>query len=192
MSERARTFVAITLPEDLREELVRLRERADCGGANVRWSSPETMHLTLKFLGEVSLASVNGVIEACRKAALASAGPGPEVVVESMELFPSPRRPRVVAARVAENEALMELQAAVETGLAEAGFAAENRRYRAHVTVGRIKGRSDTSRLAASLQAICGEGPIGGFDADEMVVFQSELRPQGAVHTPLGRIELDS
>jgi len=185
--------VAIELPEDVRARLVQLRRRVDRGGTEIRWSRPETMHLTLKFLGDVKAESIAEVTEACRGAAGGAGGAGAspvEVAVEGLALFPSPKRPRVVSGRVAAGDGLVALQAAVERGLAKAGFAAERRGYRPHVTVGRLKGTRDAAGLAASLAEVSGGEEIGSFTADEIVVFQSELRKGGAVHTPLARMEL--
>jgi len=184
--------VAIELPEELRQRLVKLREAVDCGGAKVRWSAPGTMHLTLSFLGDVEVEALSEIEAACREAAGGAPG-GVEVVVEGLELFPSPKRPRVVAGRIGADGGLMALQSAVEAGLAKArgaGFKVEKRAYRPHVTVGRLRGSRDATGLGRSLAELTGGEDVGGFTAGEIVVFGSELGKGGAVHTPLARIEL--
>ena len=190
MADRFRTFVAVELPDEIREELVRLRGEMDCGELDVRWSDPRTMHLTLKSLGDVSADSIGEVVEACRRAAAGCAEP-PEIAVGGLILFPSPDRPKVVAAHAEGGEPLRALQAAVEGELSAIGYPPEGRGWNPHVTVGRVKtrgrGKYDKARDAKGQS---GALPIGRVEADEVVVFQSELRPEGAEHAPLARIKL--
>ena len=201
-SGHIRTFVAIDLPEDVKRRLVRIREELDGEELGISWSRPETMHLTLKFLGDVAAEDIAEVAAACGRAASATGGQRPEVALDRFVLFPDSRRPQVVAASVRVGEQLAGLQAAVEGELARAGYPVERRGYRPHITVGRVKtrGRGKKEKLRharGALHLAWGqvspmlEGvELGSFDADEVVVFQSELGRGGAVHTPLARIEL--
>ncbi len=184
-SARVRTFVAIELTDDVRDALAAARRGIDTGGVKVRWSPPEALHLTMKFLGDVDAARLGEVMDACRRAA---AGAPARLAVEltGLELFPSERRPRVVSARIEPTDELAGLALRLDEELAEIGFPAESRKFRPHVTVGKISSRAPADGLARSLAGAGSD--IGGFDADEIVVFQSELNPGGAVHTVLGRI----
>jgi 2'-5' RNA ligase len=148
----------------------------------VRWVRPETFHVTLRFLGDV---------EVSRIAALAR-----QVVERTAEIrpfalrlggaraFPSPRRPRVVVLDLAPAAPLEALAAAVEGGVVAAGFEPESRPFRPHLTLGRVRGAGE--RLPRELPS-----PDGAeFDVTEAVLFRSELRPGGALHTPLERFSL--
>jgi len=201
-AERIRTFVAIELPENVKRRLVRAQEELDGADLGIRWSRPETMHLTLKFLGDVAASDISEVAAACSRAASATGRGRPRVVLDQFVLFPDSHRPQVVAASVTVGEALAGLQAAVEGELAKAGFPAERRGYRPHITVGRVKarGRGKKEKLRhargalnvvwAKVSPVLQGMELGHFTADEIVVFQSELRKGGAVHTPLARMEL--
>ncbi len=179
-----RAFIAAEISDDARgaaAELMRALRRAP-DGDEVRWVRPETLHLTLRFLGDVEPDAV-GDIAACVGKAVADAAPF-ELSLGEAVAFPSPRRPRVVALGVVPEEPLVQLAGCVERGVVAAGFPAEERRFRAHLTLGRLRGRRlpDLAALPAP------EAPP--FPVDEVVLFSSRLRPQGALHTPLERIAL--
>ncbi len=186
-STKVRAFVAICCPGDLREELASAAKKIGTGEAKVRWSAADKLHLTMKFLGDVEPAQLAEVFEACRRAA-ADSPRQLRVEVTGFELFPSERRPRLVAARVEPTDELAGLAARLEEEMAAIGFPPEGRRFRPHVSVGRIDPRAGADGLARSLAGA--KSDFDGFDNSEIVVFQSELNPGGAVHTVLGRIGL--
>lgn len=132
-----RLFVAVNLPEAVRQELWQsaapLRER----GYPVRWSAPEGLHVTLKFLGEVGEAR----LEACR-AALGAAVRGARPLALPMSgfgAFPDARHPRVIWAGVAPEPALELLQDRVEREFGPLGFPPEGRPFRPHISLGRAR-----------------------------------------------------
>ena len=99
--------------------------------------------------------------------------------------FPAPRRPRVVVLELAPEAPLAELAAAVERGVVAAGFAPEQRPFRAHLTLGRVR---SPNRGVAVTSPVTTEGEA--FDVAEAVLFRSELQRSGARHTPLERVPL--
>ena len=179
-----RAFFAAEISDDARRAaaaLIReLREAPD--GDEVRWVRPETLHVTLRFLGDVEPDRV-AELAARVGEALADAAPF-ELRLGEAVAFPSPRRPRVVALGVAPEEPLVELAGRVERGVVAAGLPPEERRFRAHLTLGRLRGR----RLPELASVPAPEA--SPFAVDEVVLFSSELRPEGALHTPLERIAL--
>ena len=183
-SDAIRTFFAIELDPAAHRavaELARaLRERP--GGDRVRWVRPETLHVTLRFLGDIDPGRVAPLLERVAPE-LAPLAPF-ALELDAARPFPSARRPSVVALDVAPAEPLEELAAAVERGVVGAGFEAEERPFRAHLTLGRLRGGRPpaTDGLAA---------PEGvRFEVSEVVLFRSELQPGGALHTPLERVPL--
>jgi 2'-5' RNA ligase len=100
-----------------------------------------------------------------------------------VQVFP-PRRPRVIALEVVPEAALAALAAAVERGVVAAGFAREERPFRAHLTLGRLRDRAlpDVAGVAPP--------PPAPFDVAEVVLFRSDLEPRGARYTPLERMAL--
>jgi 2'-5' RNA ligase len=157
----------------------RLRETP--GGDGVRWVRPEALHVTLRFLGEIDPARAPALASRAR---LELAELSPFVLrLGPAELFPTPRRPRVVALGLEPAAPLEALALAVERAVVAEGFAPEERGFRAHLTLGRIQGRRFPSVAAAPL-------PEAEFAIEEAVLFRSELSPGGSRYTPLERIPL--
>src|SRR5690606_18686353 len=117
----------------------RLVEQMSHTRANVRWVDEPSMHFTLKFLGDVE---TNSTADICRAVARAVEGmPTFEVRVQGAGAFPAPDRPRTVWIGVdpAGIEPFVALHDAVEQSLADLGFREEHRRYRPHMTLGRVR-----------------------------------------------------
>ncbi len=183
-----RCFVAIDLPAGARAAIasVQAELRAAADGADVRWVDPAALHLTLKFLGEVLAARVDGVTNALRAAV---GGTEPlTLTVGGVGAFPSPRRARVLWVGVAGRD-LARLAGAVEGALAAEGFAAEARSWSAHLTVGRVRSPRGLGRLAVAIEG-AGHTEIGVWTASEVVLYRSHLRPAGAVYEAVARVPL--
>jgi 2'-5' RNA ligase len=183
MSDAIRAFVAIDLDAEARRAaagwLAQLRAGSDVSA--VRWVRPEALHVTLRFLGNVAASRVEAIARAVG-AEVARIAPF-ELALGTPKLFPSPRRPRVVALELEPEAPLAELAAAVERGVVAAGFEAEARRFRAHLTLGRIRGDRAPALGAAS-------APAARFRVGEAVLFRSDLSPSGSRYTPLERMPL--
>ena len=179
-----RLFVAVDLPDSLRAALARERNRlkAACGpGEGVRWSRPEGLHLTLKFLGEVAAARLAEV-----SAALASTGGFEpfDVGAGGFGFFPSARRPRVFWVGLDAPPALGELAARIESAMEPLGFARETRPFQPHLTLARFAGQRAQPALEAALSA-AGGANWGRFTVREYFLFESRLRPGGAEYSKL-------
>lgn len=179
-----RAFIAIDFDAAARHALADVLSdlRARPGGEAMRWLRPEALHVTLRFLGDVAPESVEAIARAVggEVAPLAPFA----LTLGAAFLFPSPRRPRVVALEVAPAEPLGRLAAAVERGVTAAGLPPEPRPFRAHLTLGRTDGRRPPEMAGAA-------APAGtAVSVDAVVLFRSELRPGGARHTPLERMPL--
>jgi len=190
MSETVRTFIAIELPAEVREYLDRCQERLRGTGGDVRWVRTDLVHLTLVFLGEVAVEELDGLAAAV-EAAVAGFGP---LVLRAVGAgqFPPRGRPRVIWIGIDEpSGAILRLQKAVADATAPFAEKVENRAYRPHLTLGRVRGGRDLHRLSAAVADMADQqGPQ--FEADEIVVMQSTLSPQGPTYSPLSRIALGS
>jgi 2'-5' RNA ligase len=184
-----RAFIAVDLDAALRAaaaEILR-RLRGAPGGDSVRWVRPEALHVTLRFLGQIAPAQVAPLARAVG-AQLAGLAPF-ELALGAVALFPSPRRPRVVALEVEPQAALAELARAVERGVAAQGFTPEERPFRAHLTLGRVRNAGNARAAALAPHGLA--APAGSrCPVSEVVLFRSELRPEGSLYTPLERIRL--
>ncbi len=183
-----RLFVALELPPDAQQRLAEVVAAFSAAVPRglVRWVKADGIHLTLKFYGDVEAEQVSA-IEAGLGRLAAEAAPL-QLAIEGLGVFPSPRRPQVVWAGLAGHlKAMSALQAAVEAMSAQLGFAREARAFTPHLTLGRVNGGlrpADQMRLLDYVK----DGRarrFGEFEADQLTLMRSELRPTGAVYTAL-------
>ena len=132
-----RSFIAIDCDENLKKNISLLLNQLDNGTGNVRWIQKQGMHLTLKFLGEIEDRQLEA-IEQEIKNSLRAFRPF-DLNLRGTGIFPPSRFPRVLWVGVEENEAIHSLQRAIERSLVKLGFPKEKRRYRPHLTLGRVK-----------------------------------------------------
>jgi 2'-5' RNA ligase len=191
MSKQIRTFIAIELPPPIRRALAQLQEQLKRDRPPVRWVTPDKIHLTLKFLGEITPEQVRAVGEA-------TAGVAAEIRPFTLEatgigVFPNPRRPRVVWVGVkGEAEPLKQLHAHLETALAGLGFPPESRPFSPHLTLGRTHRRAKPGEVRPLGQRITSMeiGSLGRWHVDEIIVMRSDLRREGPLYTPQRTVSL--
>ena len=185
--ERVRCFVAIELPAEARRRLGTLTAGLrEAGVRGLRPVNPEGVHLTLKFLGDVSASQV-GAVSAAMEGAAAAARPF-DLELRGLGGFPDLRRPRVLWVGVeGDLEALQRLYEAVEAALSPLGFPPEGRAFTPHLTLARLREGTPTeerARAAAHLTSLAWEEgaaiPVGGVS-----LMRSTLRPGGAVYSRL-------
>ena len=180
-----RLFVAVELPEPVRAALGGSIEqlRSHLRGP-FRWVEPRSIHLTLKFLGDVGADRVAHVTSALEAAV--GGTPPFELRLEGTGVFPTGRAPNVVWAGIAGDVAsLVALAAAVESAIAGAGEPPETRAYRPHLTLGRVRGRlggPGVDELTRCLSEVTYEG-TAPFRVEAVSLMRSELTPGGARHT---------
>jgi 2'-5' RNA ligase len=178
-----RLFVAVDLPEEVREVLRKGLGHLKKDQPPARWVRPEGMHITLKFLGEQPPELVAGLDKA-----LAGVLAGHSPVTVSLGgggFFPHERRPRV--AWVGGQAAGLEVWArAVEDAAASLGVEREARAFSLHLTLARLERPWGAQAVEHFLVQVA-KWRFPEFEAREVVLFQSDLRPSGAVYTPLRR-----
>jgi 2'-5' RNA ligase len=183
-NDSVRAFFAIDLDERARGAAAGVTDqlRTCPGGDAVRWVREETLHVTLRFLGELDCARI-AQLAGCVRERTATLSPF-HLQFGGARLFPSKRRPLAVVLDVGPAEPLTELADAVERGVVAAGFDPESRPFNAHLTLGRI--RKKRFPLVTGDVTTSGEScPV-----NEVVLFKSELRPSGAHYTPIERAPL--
>lgn len=176
-----RLFVALDIPEDVRASLRAFAQPLRAKWPRIRWTRPEGQHVTLKFLGEVGEERLELIVSML--APLRS----PEPVTMNFRgigFFPQPGRPRVLWAGVEGSANLQPLAAEVESALVVAGFPAEQRAFRPHLTLARFHPEDDTARLQEALAAHA-NAELGSATASKFILFRSRLKPGGAEYTPL-------
>ena len=185
-----RCFIAISLPEELKAKISGIQEKLKSAGADVSWTRPEGMHLTLKFFGEIEDKRIPKIEKALD--AVVDGIPTFTLSVSGMGTFPDMRRPRVIWIGLKEEGGnLLRLQRGVEEELKKTGFQSEDRRFTPHITLGRIRSNKNTDKLLRLIE----EGKVeelGSFDVSEVHLIKSELKPAGAEYTELYSIILSN
>ncbi len=188
MTNNIRSFIAIELPGQVIEAIKKIQEDLCKYRLNIRWVRPENIHLTLKFLGNISEEDVAPITGVLRIAADTTAPF--HLRGQGIGIFPGISRPRVVWVGMSGDvEPLKQFQFNVEEGLEELGFPKEGRPFRAHLTLGRVKGKLDKRILLEAIEQ-CGNFQSDSFTADSTILFRSDLRRNGAVYTKLAEVPL--
>jgi 2'-5' RNA ligase len=179
---KIRTFISIPLPQDILTEIGKIRSSLPNYSRGIKWVKPQSIHLTLKFLGNLTEEERAKVFLALdeifrypkREFQLEIAGVG---------AFPNLRRPRVLWAGIDGKELsdLIQLQQEIEQALVEQGFSKENRRFSPHLTIARIK---DMKKLAGLIERFQQYrlAPVE-FQVREVRVMRSDLKPSGAEYS---------
>lgn len=183
---RIRTFIGVDIGEQIRANAVALQQRLARVDAGVRWATPESMHVTLLFLGEVD---EREIVPVCRAVeSVAGREPPFTLRVSGVGAFPTPRRPKTVWAGITDGATeLQRLYELLEEKLLDMGcYRKEERGYTPHLTLGRVKAEHGGHVLAAELpKLLAWDG--GRTTVSEVRVFSSELRREGPEYTVLGR-----
>lgn len=185
--ETIRAFIAIELPAELRQQLSRLQAKLKTDNQpRIKWVNPEGIHLTLKFLGNIQISSIDSIIQAMTDAArritpfyLQS---------ENLGVFPNLKSVQVVWVGLGgEVDKLKQLQQLVENNLAQLGFATEQRQFKPHLTLARL-GKEvlpvERKRLG-ELIASAGLEMVGKIEVDSINLIRSQLTRCGAIYTKI-------
>jgi 2'-5' RNA ligase len=189
-----RAFIAVTLAPSVVEEIAKVQaalRRADGEPGAVRWTRVENMHLTLKFLGNIDQHQVAPILTRLRHVGRDC----PAFQVEARQLggFPSLKRPRVIWVGLhdtANDEALQGekhsplpgLSKAIETALSELDFPVEQRDFRPHITLGRVRSQRGWDRILPLVQDYR-HTSFGTSVIDRISLYRSDLRPKASVIT---------
>lgn len=182
-----RAFIAIDLDPGLKSAVEEFIRRLEATRADVRWTRAGGFHLTLKFLGEIDDDRADRVKSALGQV-VGRYGPF-GLRLEGTGAFPGERNPRVLWIGVVADPGLAEFQEDLERSLESEGFLREERPFRPHLTLGRVKGRDRLDRAMALLGAR-GRDVFGAMSVRKIALFESRLHPQGAEYRIVGEAEL--
>lgn len=186
-----RAFIAFELPESMLAALtaVSAELQRSLPTTALRWVPVSNLHLTLKFLGEVEPSRVAAIAEVL--GALSANYAAMPITLDGLGVFPTPRRPRVVWAGLTGPAALAQLAAAVEDGMHALGFDREARAFMPHLTLARVRRDAQPAQLAGLQPALAQQTvPAVSGLLEQLVLFESQLKPSGAVYNSLVRIRL--
>jgi 2'-5' RNA ligase len=190
--EVIRTFIAVDLPENVKDAIGQVSEQLQdiLSGTPVRWVNSEKIHLTLKFLGDVSRENISIVqkileSEASKRQAM-------EIGIGGIGAFPKIRHPRVIWIGVEAPSELFDLRRGIESGVARLGYNYDKYDFTPHLTLGRISRKAsaqDVRRVGKALNDFQ-VGFIGVARIEAVHLYRSDLQPEGAKYTRLYSAEL--
>jgi 2'-5' RNA ligase len=188
MSAKIRTFIAFELPpavisllQQVQQELKGLKLRA-------RWVRPENIHLTIKFLGDITPGDMDKIGVAMADAAVEIAPLS--LAVKGIGVFPGTKRPRVIWVGLGGDiHRLLALQSRLEDKLAAVGFPRETRSFRAHLTLGRFKQAANPATIRQMINEYANLSS-DDFTFKHIMLYKSDLKPSGAVYSQLKQAQL--
>ena len=182
-----RAFIAFSLSDEIYQRLDQLIKQFQgrLQGVPVRWVPARNIHLTIKFLGDVSVANLD-ILKKTLKAEVSHHSPF-EVSVGEVGAFPSTRRARVIWVGVEAPPELQAVQHGIENEMARLGYTREERPFSPHLTLGRVSRNavSDDHRRIGEVLESSKVGFMGAVRVEEIYLFRSDLQPGGSVYTQL-------
>ena len=183
-----RIFFAVELSLDIKQKLAGLitilKKKSKTNA--IRWTMPENLHITLQFLKEVHSEHLEQLIQNVRHQ-LQGNIKAFKFVLNGLELFPSPYRPRVIVLKVASHEHLTYLAERIGRGILTTHYEIDDRPFQAHLTLGRMK---HPTEINVNFLTECKPPIIEAIEMKEVVLFRSEPQPEGSKYRVLERISL--
>ncbi len=188
MMGQVRAFIAIKIPEYIVEKIKSVQNELKKTTTQVSWVNPGNIHITLKFLGNIDESKIDEVVSQIKNAVVGL--PQFNIRIQGIGAFPNFKRPKVFWIGTEQNEQLIKLANSIDMNMLTLGFKKESRPFKAHLTFGRVKGTQEMTECLDILhQNINFKG--GCFLAEEIFLIKSDLKPTGAVYTPLEKIKLE-
>ena len=192
MTEQIRAFIAIELPAELRLALDQLQALLKSSRqSSVKWVDADSIHLTLKFLGNITSDSIAEITRAMEEAARVILPFNLEV--KGLGAFPNLKRVQVVWVGIGgELDKLSQLQQRIESNLAPLGFTPESRAFKAHLTLGRIRNQASLNERQ-QLGELIGETKFESctIKIDAINLMKSQLTREGAIYSRISSVRLE-
>ena len=181
-----RAFVGVPCPPGLRQALAAAGPAWRQVDADVRWVDPAVAHLTLRFLGRAERSALEALDPDLAR--IAARTPPVELAPGEPGAFPGWRRPRILWLGLEDGGALGPVAEGIEEAARAAGFTPEEREFRPHLTLGRVRSPRGAARAVAAVQGWRSDS--GPETVTEIVLYRSDLGAQGPRHTPLATYAL--
>lgn len=188
-----RSFIAVSLPTEIKKQLENisqnLKNYLKSSSSNITWVKPKSIHLTLKFLGNISESQTSPIMQKLDE--IAKNTTPFRISIEGLGVFPNFSHPRVIWVGIKQGDApICLLQRQVEDKLSDLGFRMEKKEFNAHFTLGRVKSIQSRSIISRSFHAIENQY-IGTMIVNHINLMKSSLMSQGAVYDRLGTVLFD-
>lgn len=186
--QQIRSFIAIPISAEVRNEIDKLVVQLKAIRGNIKWVNPNSVHLTLKFLGNISLLQVEQISLILKKAVSGISTFKLRTVDKGA--FPSLKNPRVywIGIHEMENKRLVSIQKKMERELAKIGFESEGRKFRPHLTIGRVRDYKNIQQVNKAF--INYRFPAVEFIVQNIFLMKSELTPKGAIYSVQNSVKL--
>ncbi len=189
--EQIRSFIAIELPDELKLGLTQLEAHLKSGKqAWVKWVDPNSIHLTLKFLGNIAIDSTGEITKAMEEAA--EGIPPFHLEVKDLGVFPNLKRVQVAWVGLSgEVDKISQLQQRLESSLEHLGFAPESRAFTPHLTLARLRNQASSDERQRFGQLIAdARFEAGTIKVDAISLMRSQLTRGGAIYSRIGLVKL--
>jgi len=184
-----RTFIAIELSEEIRKKIWAMIEELKGVSAPVKWVEQDNLHITLKFLGEVPDKEIDNLISLSTDAAEGVKPFAAEFA--GVGTFPGGHHPRVIwVDTVKGREEQGDIASSLEEKLSNAGFRSEEREFKPHITVGRVREDKGLAKLLSKLEGLRGTN-FGEMKIDHVNIMKSRLSPKGPTYEIIKSIRLE-
>ncbi len=183
-----RAFLGIEITQELREQIAVLQKHLQTSGADITWTAAENLHLTLKFLGEITREQA-GQIKQAMTSRLSTVDPF-KISLRGAGGFPNLENARVLWVGMSHGkEELKKLALAADKACGPLGFPIEEKPFKAHLTIGRVRSMRGHKRLVKQMDGISfrGKSPC---PIDAVTLFHSELTRKGPIYSPLAQFAL--
>jgi RNA 2',3'-cyclic 3'-phosphodiesterase len=183
-SRSIRVFLGVEISDPAKEELLRVIDILKKKSTGIKWASPGTIHITIKFLGDITESKERSISEILKRE-MAAEDPF-DIVLGSIGVFPGWRMPRTMWVGISSGEIeVRRIERKITSILDPCGFQEEKRVFVPHITIGRVKGRIKAAPLKNAASEISIIPKISRIT--HVTLFRSYLTPVGAVHTPVER-----
>ncbi len=188
-----RAFIAVPLPAALQEQIWKEISplRSILNPKILRWVAPENIHLTLKFLGDTPEEKLDDLKKILAEEMIKI--PSFEMHLRKIGVFPNLSCPRVIWLGVEGSGKLLTVYKSVQAVSRQIGSVPEKRRFSAHLTLGRVKGRGQNKRVSSQIRTRIEESPpydFGKVRVKSVHLFESKLKTQGAEYRSLFEAKL--
>ena len=184
-----RAFIAVEIDQTVIQRITDITRELKPKIPDIRWTSPASWHLTLKFLGAIDEAQIDSIGQALERKL--SLFPRCTINAKGLGVFPDASRPRILWVGI-EAKPLQALAESVEGALAPFGFEKEKRAFTPHLTIGRWREGKRTSQELEEVLENCKARDFGRSQVEEVKLFQSVLKPAGAEYRPLRSVQLNA
>jgi len=178
-----RAFIAIELPQDIKNAISRLQSKLKASGADVKWVAPSNIHLTLKFLGEIDDKTKDGICILLKE--IAARTQIFTIRLGGLGAFPNIRSPRIIWIGLAlGHDQTKTIVDELENNLEKYGISRETKPFSSHITIGRIRSPKNMQQLTRGLSEMETKGSeeSGEFKAGKITLYKSTLLPQGPIY----------